>query len=765
MALRLDRASDAILHFDRALAEPDPLPWVYYERSQALRAADGAIEAILADIHRFISCAPESLAAGHYGDILTGAHDAFKLGLYDDAKSLYDFLADRSQYYYISQIRRADILIIQDNAHNAIEILNEVRSDKDYNEWGYFLCAKAFYKINRFEDAAGYFYKALAAQPSNPYFQERLLASITRIVPKLSFELYLQYISILPEDKKQEFLVLWHMYEDDCDGFREHLTLLSHESLESITPKIVEYINRLSPGENFEVIETILEATRAIELGLCAIVCTVLTAYFRARRWSAAAKLLVQTEQNPTFLRNPEIWVRQLEYFCYTLQYDNALTHLASYSKDCVIPGSATPIISALYASLGRWNDIIDFVISRVEGDSPIQDNLLLEAVTRATRHTKRYPEMLDALNRAIERASHPNLVNRRDHLVEELGLMALLAPGQAETVDRGLSDIAPLRAMRSDMMARLLCRTSKVSGKKSIFFCTDRKYLVGCCVAIYALIRNNIPGCKLYNIMVFCDDDCLSLAAEIFHRLEMIFSCPIQVNSTREVVNAEHRFMTRWGTFTPDQGLSNAAYYRLYAAKHLLRSSTGGRALYLDSDTLLTSGIDRLLNWDLQGLPLGAHRERPNALIEAAAGRLGVDPATYFNSGVMLFDLDHPELGARLDHAIDFAVSRSELLTFLDQCALNGAFYGGVSFLPEEFNYFVRPAVPLERFVAEPLVWHFLESPKPWDPLYATHNGDRWYQEFVGLADCVGFRCLRELLGSQFPTMHTVRQTALVQA
>ncbi len=764
VALRLNRAEEAVLHFDRALAEPDPLPWVYYERSQALRAAGGALEAIVADIQRFIMCAPEALAAGHYGDILLAAHDAFKAGWYEDAKALYDFLASRSQFYYTSQIRVADISIIQGAVHHALEVLDAIRNDSNYDEWGDFLTAKAYYKIGQFEDAASFFYKALVAQPNNPYFQERLLASVRRIVPKVSFEVYVQYIDVLPDEKRQEFLVLWYMQEGNLDACRAHLNCLSDKSLEAIAPIIVEFINHLKPGEDFGLIETIVEATRAIELGLCTIVCAVLTAYFRTRRWSDAAALLARSEQNPEFLRDPEFWLRQLEYFCYTLRYDRALTHLASYAKDCVIPASATAIITALYASLGRWDDVMDFVLSRAEGKFPIQDNILLESATRATRHTRRYEDALHALNVAIEHASHPNLVNRRDHLIEELRLMELLEPGQFETVDAGLNDIVPLRATRSDMMVALLTQSNKVPGPKSIFLCTDRKYLIGCCVAIYALIRNNIPSCKLYNITVFCDNDCLVLASEIFRRIEVMFCCPIQVNSTSKVVNAEHRFMTRWGTFTPDQGLSNAAYYRLYAAKHLLRSSVGGRALYLDSDTIVTSFIDRLLDWDLEGLPMGAHRDRPNALIEAAAERLGVDPETYFNSGVMLFDLDHPDLGGRLDHAIDFAVSRPHLLTFLDQCALNGAFYGGVSFLPEDFNYFVRPAGPLPRFVVEPLIWHFLEAPKPWDPLYATHNGDRWYQEFVGFADCVGDRCLRELLSSQFPMQHAVLEGASAQ-
>jgi lipopolysaccharide biosynthesis glycosyltransferase len=118
-----------------------------------------------------------------------------------------------------------------------------------------------------------------------------------------------------------------------------------------------------------------------------------------------------------------------------------------------------------------------------------------------------------------------------------------------------------------------------------------------------------------------------------------------------------------------------------------------------------------------------------------------------YFNSGVLLFDLSHPHLVAMLDQAIDFSLNQPEMLTFVDQCALNWAFHDQTCALPSHCNHFLRQNDPMRLFVQDPTVIHFLDRPKPWDPMYRNANCVRWLREFASLGDVTGSQALGELI------------------
>jgi lipopolysaccharide biosynthesis glycosyltransferase len=98
---------------------------------------------------------------------------------------------------------------------------------------------------------------------------------------------------------------------------------------------------------------------------------------------------------------------------------------------------------------------------------------------------------------------------------------------------------------------------------------------------------------------------------------------------------------------------------------------------------------------------------------------------------------------------AIHAAIEEPERLTFHDQCALNIAFSGRVTPLPESFNHFVRPA--LATSLGDAVVAHYLERPKPWDSLYPATNAGPWLNELSVLSSLVGPALMGDLLRSQF--------------
>jgi lipopolysaccharide biosynthesis glycosyltransferase len=283
----------------------------------------------------------------------------------------------------------------------------------------------------------------------------------------------------------------------------------------------------------------------------------------------------------------------------------------------------------------------------------------------------------------------------------------------------------------------------------------------------VWSLLRHH-PGWELEaGFHVVAASDAVALAGEVLGELAREAGVKIDVIDAAELVPDEAVLRRDFGLFTPGHRLSAAAYYRLFAVRHLLASTTTRRVLYLDSDTCLGPGIDGLLRFDLEGQPLAARSEQEyglrfesrRAIIHQAARNLGVDPSSYFNSGVLVFDGAHPDAHHGLDRAIQLSLHEPERLMFHDQCALNLAFAGQVTPLPAPCNRFVRPQGATLRDA--PVVLHYLEQPKPWDPLYPTLSCRRWYLELVALGSVLAPGAIARLLREQFPPVSDSRTGA----
>lgn len=157
------------------------------------------------------------------------------------------------------------------------------------------------------------------------------------------------------------------------------------------------------------------------------------------------------------------------------------------------------------------------------------------------------------------------------------------------------------------------------------------------------------------------------------------------------------------------------AMYYRLLIPE--LLSQEVDKVLYLDMDVIVEGRLDELWNVDLTG--------KGAAVVEDGAPKhLGEhSPARYFNSGVMMINLDYWRERNVKDKAIEFMMKHRDILRFPDQDALNVVLQHGVVFMPEKWNYhlnldkrFLKRA--LKGRVAKdkaPAIVHFNQKVKPW--------------------------------------------------
>jgi tetratricopeptide (TPR) repeat protein/lipopolysaccharide biosynthesis glycosyltransferase len=471
-----------------------------------------------------------------------------------------------------------------------------------------------------------------------------------------------------------------------------------------------------------------------------------------------AEEILRRLEENPTAKNDAEFQVRKLEHFCATLQLDKAADCLAAWGGHRNVPEQAVAVAASLYAARGGWQDVIDLFRERVVESRGIRKmaDLLLEALARAARATGQYAEVLALLDRLpeAERGTNQAVANLRDQIIEEVRLRGSvdLLDGNQNPV-KELNIEAPFRAWRADLLAQILRPLPQAKPERTVYLCTDRNYLPGAVVALSSLLRHNKEGLRNHAIRVYCADEILGFASAIFAELATAYSVRIDLRASTSLVSAGSGLRTGWGIFTPGHGLSEAAYYRIYAALQLLEEGIRGRALYVDSDTCVGPHLEQLFEFELQGQPVGARPELPTLVeIRRATLKLDLPLGTYFNSGVLLFDLSHPKLSAALRRAIDISLNQSDLLTFVDQCALNLAFRGMYATLPEPFNLYVRQDTEADTLAADPVVRHFLQRPKPWDPMYWSANSKPWFEEFAALAQILDPARLARLLALQFP-------------
>ncbi|WP_162925644.1 glycosyltransferase family 8 protein [Isoalcanivorax indicus] len=165
---------------------------------------------------------------------------------------------------------------------------------------------------------------------------------------------------------------------------------------------------------------------------------------------------------------------------------------------------------------------------------------------------------------------------------------------------------------------------------------------------------------------------------------------------------------------------ISTAAYLRI-SLPHLLDTSIK-KAIYLDCDTIVLGDISELWDISLDGLPLGAVENiSRNAYVQS-----GLDQADYFNSGVLLVDLDAWRSEGIPAAAREFIRTHPEKIRYHDQCVLNGVIGGRWKRLPLAWNHqsgIYRQREQLKKFPPDallearltPKIVHFIGGHKPW--------------------------------------------------
>lgn len=247
---------------------------------------------------------------------------------------------------------------------------------------------------------------------------------------------------------------------------------------------------------------------------------------------------------------------------------------------------------------------------------------------------------------------------------------------------------------------------------KIAVFFSLDKDFLIPATVAIFSLLKNHPK--QSFRIYLVAEEFGIDWIRPLENLIEKMGSEPILKPINGQAISK----------LKVNPQLSHATYYRVLAPSLFQES----KIIYLDSDLLVHGDISELWELDLEDFPIAAVEDPFTRDLH----RLGLtEDQGYFNSGVLLMNLDQWRKMNLGDLVLDFAFNNPAIIPYLDQCSLNAVLKGNWLRLEPKWNLQTgmvekEPSGFFNRFFSEqslleanqnPRIIHFTGAFKPWKP------------------------------------------------
>ena len=254
-----------------------------------------------------------------------------------------------------------------------------------------------------------------------------------------------------------------------------------------------------------------------------------------------------------------------------------------------------------------------------------------------------------------------------------------------------------------------------------NIALCTDENFVIPCLTCITSLFENN-KGCECHAYVL--TEGLTDKSIDKFHKLSAIYSQPIEIRTIRadKLKNLKVR---------PPFPVS--MYFR-FLLPEILKDEE--RVLYLDCDIIIRHSLENMYDTNLT--------DKACAVVEdqhcddvLMLNNVKIN-STYFNSGVMLMNLDYWRDNNVADNLIEFIFNNPERCIYPDQDALNIVLDSKVEYLNPTYNFqhywsvsfhmsktsYLRHGEILEAS-KDPVIVHFC-SQKPWHiKCYNPYKGE----------------------------------------
>jgi lipopolysaccharide biosynthesis glycosyltransferase len=267
-----------------------------------------------------------------------------------------------------------------------------------------------------------------------------------------------------------------------------------------------------------------------------------------------------------------------------------------------------------------------------------------------------------------------------------------------------------------------------KEQGQTNIVLGADDAYAMPLAVTICSILKNVSPEVFLHFFLL---DGGIKEKSK--KRVRNVFRKHGNMeNHTYEWVTPDFSSIEDLPTF---EGRPLSVYLPLLIPN--LLPSTCKKAIFLDCDLILETNIQELWEHDTNGTIIWAVRD---VLIQTLSDPKGVKSyrelggcaeSPYFNSGVMLINLDLWRQEGVTEKAIDYLLKNRETMQHCDQEALNAVFIDRWNELDPRWNQqgciywpevlpdtaFTKEILKdYDRLINEPFIIHYLSPSKPWN-------------------------------------------------
>ena len=276
-----------------------------------------------------------------------------------------------------------------------------------------------------------------------------------------------------------------------------------------------------------------------------------------------------------------------------------------------------------------------------------------------------------------------------------------------------------------------------------TIAFAADEQVAPGLYVSIYSVLYH---ASQDYAYQIYVLDG--GLQPDTQRRLQALSALHPQASVHIESANTD-----RLDVLKSPRNVGRAAYLLLLLPEVL---PTCERILYLDSDVLALADVRGLFQVTLDRAIAGAVQEFTAPTIAGSRRFTGLSDvvtrspdAPYFNSGMMVIDVERWKAADVTTRAIDLLVHHFDKLTVDDQDALNGVLGDACTVLDPTWNMQLYCAIKPTKTIRydalqgcsdprtalrTPRILHFNHTPKPWHLGY-TGPYRQQYLRYLGMS------------------------------
>ena len=727
--------SEARIWFERSLQITPAFRWTHYELSRLLDIS-GDLPGACQQMAAFVKNSLErstifELNEMHIKEMVRVAHRAFEQDR-ELPMHLYRLICDIGVRDYLSELRVIEHQLDGKRLTEAVINIEKLTELHALDAWGLLVLSRIQFAQGNSSLASATI--AMALETDSSSYSIKVAAAHALLSFRLLDEAYSYYTYVLRG-------MIGHSisFDEEIYGIRFRLGIMRRDHSWLVTNcRVVGFLERipnwlcveglfnfslpgvLSTPPDLEVaneLQAFLETQQPYTIGT---ILSLLQSYSHGRLWDKVLQLEAEIKANPLF-EHHEVVLRRFECLCSASKMGEAEVFYHKYYSDRQLRHWEACVVLRFLAEAKMWLQAEKLLLCFFDDCYHLPDGnfFILKLCRRFSNHL----EVIQKIDEAPMGEKPAQYDQLRTLLIDDLVIKDGSRPSCVDTTHHA-AELSYQNALFHKSSAQKAHRYPAVAG----YLCADKAYFFPA-LTFFASIATHKSGDSKLEWFIFLASDVPESWTAIAGNFAKKIGLKIKIVRELEFVQGGVVHTESYGIFTGGNTLSSAAFLRIYAAKYLYMLGKFERAIYFDSDIVCNQDLLPLASLPFHAALVLARREEVSPEIQHVTEQHHLAPMSYFNSGVLVFNLAVHSIEFHISEAIRISENKASYLIFHDQCALNIAFANTAKFLDQKFNFFIRSNRPDNGDTSSALLLHFLDQPKPWSLAYERGCRVIWWR------------------------------------